>query len=259
MRIEYCSMRKLYIALLVCLFLLILPEWVNFSRPFPIEYNFILDYTRNAIISILEILITLVFVEKILQEQHKDDEKDIERKKILRLIKILTPAIVNMQIEAWFMIHSDSQNEEDFIPKKWFDFNRLKSFFIPSLRIDSGSERAYKIFLYKLWEVRSLIRDFLINVDMKYYPELETLFLKYIEFTGNRDLKDAFNYYEFNPELVKSSKIMLEKIPSWTIPKREDYPSNSMTSFITLYELIDYNITFLEEYWKIIQPIIDNK
>ena len=247
-------MRILFVVLIIIALACLVPEF------FWSEINFlwytinIIDYARNGFVEVVWILVTLFFVDKIISRQEQKNEKNEEKTKIIRLNKVIWAELEKCLFQASCM----ALDAEKWPVKlgRWFDFNRLEHFFVSSFGIFDWGKKSYELFSESMWVIIETIRHALINIDFRYYPKIENLFIRYVEFMNQWDLVNAFTSYEYDKKCLEMMQKMIRDIPPWTIPEYKDYPSNLMCSFIRLYHVIDFHIEFSGEYNRLFDQII---
>ncbi|MFC1656126.1 hypothetical protein ACFL3C_04615 [Patescibacteria group bacterium] len=223
------------------------------------------DYIRGSFTETIGILITLIFVERIVASQRNKEEKNGEKKQIRRLNKILKPELKRVLQYASFMTTKDG--EQNYTITKNFQFNRLANFHIPALSVFDAPERSFKLMFQSIEINLTTIREALLNLEFKYYPNLERLLLGYIDSMSKGNPLNFLSCLEHNKGFPESIKKMISEVPDDVVPTYEEYKpdiyegksANIMTSIIRLYEIINFHIEFEHEYSEQVSDLLIEK
>lgn len=245
-------MKKLSTIIIVLIIILLLLGVTSFLLP---ENHWLGDYIKGSFTEILGIIITLIFVERIISAQQKKDERIEEIGQLKRLDKILSPELKkSIQYASFMTQRPEPEDSSGYVVSKNFEFNRLERFYIPSLIVFDG-EKAYKLFSKSIENIIVTIREALINYDFRYFPKIEKLLLEYIDFISLGTPFGMLEILEHNPNTQKMMSKMIKEIPANKVPTHEEYPHNMMRSFIRLYHVINFHIDFSERYSKEIRNV----
>lgn len=215
------------------------------------------DYIRGAFTETIGIIITLIFVERIISVQRKRDEESEEIKQLKRLDKILGIELNKFVQYASCMTQKPQPEDSiDYRITKDFDFNRLSIFHMPSLSVFDGVDKAYELMSRTIDNIQITIREALINYDFKYFPKIEKFLLKYLDFLKVGTPFGTLRMLEHNKDIQKMLSDMIKEIPNGKVPTYEEYPHNIMGAIIQLYHIINFHIIFSEEYSAEISKIL---
>lgn len=217
--------------------------------------SFLKDYVRGSFTETLGIIITLIFVDKIFNSYEEKINKKEERKKILRVNKLLK-AKIDQYILYTYMLITPLDDRNDGEPVKLtegFKFNDMYDLFRPSLLIFDDNKSVVLKSLDQQNEIKKLIDNILLTIDFKFYSEIETLFL---EHTSTMSKFNIYDGIERDSKIEEVTTIICRMIKEHT-GTLEYRKSNIINTYIALYNLINLNIEFIAKYEKVINALIE--
>lgn len=197
--------------------------------------------------------------------------KEAEKERILRRNILISYYIENFWNYAKNITFPDIPKEkwslslDEVELKQNFDFTRLKSIFTPSLSLFDWAEPAFKLYFENQNKFLELIKNILLNDDIKHFPEYEELLLDYIKnIEPNNPYKSINNSYIMFQNARNSKQLKdIYDFLDLKIIKEHKWPveylySNIKNNYIRLYQMINYNIDFIGKYESIIKNINQN-
>jgi hypothetical protein len=219
--------------------------------------SFLKDYVRGTFTETLGIIATLIFVQYIFSETEEKDDRKVEIEAIKRANKVLSLYISEYKMYAYRVVtplKNRSNNICEEIPKD-FRFNDMHDLFFPSLITIDGHEPVVLLCLEAQNKIKKAIENIIININFKYFPELSSLLIEYLEVAGKYNLYDGIKEYCVANKEIRETIISIIKEHSGPL---EYLPSNLKNNFIALHNLIIYHREYFERYNEIIKDINEN-
>ncbi|MDD5623214.1 MAG: hypothetical protein PHI23_00705 [Candidatus Peribacteraceae bacterium] len=219
------------------------------------------DYIRGTATSVIGTILTVFIVERLLSREDEREEKREAMAQIDRLDVLLRMYILNYHKYAYLMTcsYEDQCKEISFVQQN-FDFKRLTNVFNLSLHMQDGiGSRAYKLFFENLERLLNVMRDSMLNIDFKYFPELSQFMIQFIKKSEAMNCHKAVDgdYQSF----LSSGPVTDKWLPVQLIKDYEgplEYkPHNTINIYILLYQMINFQIGEFDKYFKLIQDFDD--
>lgn len=220
------------------------------------------DYVRGTFTETIGIIVTLVFVEYIFSRHEEKKEIAAEVDSIKRSHKVLNAYMTKYELYAYQVVTPVSnRNSESFgkVPND-FTFNDMRDLFFQSLLMHDGQEPVVLACVKAQKELKRCIEDSLRNINYQHNSQLSNLFLEYLDSLGVIDLFDGISFHctasmKDGSDRRELKDFIADMIRTHSGPV--DYlPNNLINTYITLYNLIKYNIDFIKRYRRAIEAII---
>lgn len=218
------------------------------------------DNFENIIIgigtNIFGIIITVSFVQFILDKQNEKEARKAEKEKIIRFYQIMS-----FRIEKYFQVFAQittplsvfSQQKEKQINLD-FKFEDMKDLYFPCLLIAESQHSAISVFYSEEKRIKNYILKMLENIDFKYYSNIQNLLIAFVKQSEANDVRQAILDYETKvvdgKPLFKiiSSQIESNKINNWVEQfESGKLESNIINNFVILYRLLQKEFFLLNE------------
>ena len=183
------------------------------------------------------------------KKKHEENIREKERAKLLRHYKLIEP-IINEFIIAIYEITTplSNRNFAKIIINENFHFNDMSDLYYQSLKLASNPT---KTVIHNYYEVQNKlchnIERLLLEIDLSYWKNIEIACLNFLQKCNELDYSDSilgnFKIKLGNQKAIDYYSAVIKKYTG----KLQYRQSNTMNQFIALYELIKYNIRFIEE------------
>ncbi len=208
------------------------------------------DYIRGTLTETIGIIITIVLLEILLRKSKEYESRHVARKELRRLTHILHIYIEEYNSAAFNLAYkyADYKEQRDLGIQAGFPFSNLSEFSSSSLYMFDGfNETKVDVYFQRLDNLKNIVRTVLFQVDLSYFPELSVLLERYLKYTETHYPKKSIlsDLKTGTLDLIKS---MLDKHKG----NPEYKESNVINSYVRLYELLNYHISFSIELDKII-------
>ena len=237
-------------------------EWGNLTEKAAINTNSILFGIATNFIGIV---ITISFVQFFFDKQREKDERNEEKKKILRCDKIMQDLIdvftvhFNQLTTPLDRKSGDSNNNTINID---FAFTDLRGLYQVSLLFQ---DKIYSTSIVSFYESELKLRDYcsvsLRDIDYKYYPEIGELLLRFVRVSTSQDVRNFV--LSIAPKSL-ADKGMSSIISEWIGDASKDWvehvhsgelKSNIMIPFVVLYDMLKEEGQIVFEYCEAISKI----
>lgn len=215
-------------------------------------------YTPWIITSITAAIIILVFVDTFIKNRDEKNEILNIKKQLLRANKLLTIYIDKYTFYARTITNPYDDTTDSPLEQN-FEFKRLAAIFNYSLLITDKSldKKAFDYYFDAQRNIIWVIKDILLNVDLKWYPEflkLEKLLISYLESICILDLYDGIKSDYLSVWINGETKVehrikdfIIELIKSTETTELKDH-ANAINLYVLLYKQINYNLGFIDDY-----------
>lgn len=261
------SAGKITIILLIMGVLLIGTSFLPiFSQSSHLRDNF-----ENVLIgigtNIFGIIVTISFVQHIIDKQSEKKEKELEREKIIRFSQIMS-----FRIQKYFAVFAQVTTPLDIYSKEsekhWnqdFKFEDMKDLYFPCVLISEMQKSAISVFYSEEKKIKEYMLRMLENIEFKYYSQIQYLLLAFVKQSEAQDVSTAILNYE-NLRIggkkmtdVIAAQIATNPTDNW-VEKIESgkLTSHLMTNFVILYRLLQKESFILTEYITKIEQLSNN-
>lgn len=226
------------------------------------------DNFENIIIgigtNIFGIIITVSFVQFILDKQNEKEERIAEKEKIIRFYQIMS-----FRIEKYFQVFAQittplsvfSQQQDKYINPD-FKFEDMQDLYFPCLLIVKSQHSAISVFYSEERRIKNYMLKMLENIDFKYYPHIQNLLIAFVKQSEANDVRQAILDYEtkvvYGKPLSKiiSSQIATNNVDDWVGQfESGKLESNIINNFVILYRLLQKEFFLLNELIKQVKEI----
>jgi K+ transporter len=227
------------------------------------------QYISGTITEIIGIIITIIFVQLLFDKKNEDDSRAEELLKIVRANKIVNLLVERYSNFLHCMIH-DYKEWEKIVPslETNFQISEMQYLHENCLLLKTGYNRSsISIFYENELELRNIFISIIQNIDFKYFPEISTLILEYVNASYQCDARGAIlnnetmvmgrgkpdqkSMKEFIREALKNdAKEYMEKLL-----KCDVMLPNVMFPYVNLYLMINVQKSVLLQYKKRIEEI----
>lgn len=221
------------------------------------------SYLCNLATEIIGIIITLWFIQHILEKNEEQKEMQEELKKILRYNEIITVFIAKY-FKSFYCIVTpiDKRFKEYKIPSD-FKIQDLQDLHSTSLMITNDIfQPAIEIFYKDELQLRDIFSDTLKNIDFKYFPKIGELLLNFVQQSLANDVKEAIiNRKNMSPGVEDVKKMLISDYIDnhYQKFKENTLGANSATPYFILYDLLHIEYKIITQYQTEIQSILKNK
>lgn len=215
------------------------------------------DNFENIIIgigtNIFGIIITVSFVQFILDKQNEKEERIAEKEKIIRFYQIMS-----LRIEKYFQVFAQittplsvfSQQQDKYINPD-FKFEDMQDLYFPCLLIVKSQHSAISVFYSEERRIKNYMLRMLENIDFKFYPNIQTILLAFVKQSEAYDVRQAILDYETKGKPLSkiiSSQIATNNVDDWVGQfESGKLKSNIINNFVILYRLLQKEFFLLNE------------
>lgn len=258
---------SIWIALIIMIIDIILSQLPPINIPIINQYfaNFHNSYLQWIITNIIWAIFVLIIIDKYIEQINEKKEKNDQKAYIKRNLDLLKIYYKHFQNYLSHMTNPEMESLKDFTEFKqlWCIYNtwntNTQDFQTPVLFSFIENQELM------VW----LVRNMIIQIDFKYFPEISELCLDYIDSIENdnpflslkntlqnfSDLKD--NNWKITPWKQRAKEFIKKLVDDyqWPYASKEYIEQNKNKNFIfnviRLYEIINQNKKFFEEFDKI--------
>lgn len=226
--------------------------WGNFE---PVVADKINNILLGLAATFLGSIVTVCFVQAILDKQNRKKEKLEERDKILRFDRVLS--IILSRYKLYYnkvVTPLEGRNSVDAINLKTdFSFSDMRDLYKTTLLLkDKAYEPSIKLFYDTEKNLRKYMMQMLESIDFKYYNKMESVLIEFIEKSLTNDVSEAIlGNYELDKNMIVEIEnyIAEEEKYQWLERMRNgELESNIMIPYIQLYRTLKLEANILNEY-----------
>lgn len=221
-------------------------------------------YICNIATEFLGIIITYFVIQRLFNKQNIDKEKQEEREKILRYHEIIS--IYISHYKRYFYCITTPIEKRDFqniILNSSFKLSDMCDIHKPTLLITVPPYKpAIELFYEKELELRNIFENIVMNIDFKYYIELQTIIKEFIKVSLFCDVKDSI---VSNKDMKLGAKKIIEEVceifksdyieEHYTQYKQNSLGANIATPYFVLFDLLKNESIFIERYETLINEM----
>lgn len=210
--------------------------------------------------NIFGIVVTVLFVQRIIDKQDKINEKNEEKDKIIRFSRFMTIMIRRYTALFAQITIPISKFPKDKTPvlKTEFDFEDMKDLHKPCLLMSEGWKSAISTFYKQEKKLKDYMLRMLENIGFKYYPEIQKTLTDFIENSEAYDVSSAIINNETDQRIIDTiSNCFNDNQKEKWVEKFDsnDLHSNFMFNYVILYKLLKIEASLLIGYEREIEKI----
>lgn len=217
----------------------------------------ITDYSSGIVTEFIGIIVTVIFVQVLFDRKNINDEKETEKKAIMRFDKVMQQYIDRYRI-FYYCVHTPLEERnfenidltDDFCLKDMRDLHQISL-----LMSEKTSGSAIDSFLKTELALRNYIHIYLGSVEFKYFPLISEVLLQFTETSIKFDHTEAILEAKW---LSMGEKTSAEFVSDLLKDMADDFykdmcngirrESNMIQSYIVLYEMMRIECSALISY-----------
>lgn len=227
------------------------------------------DNFENIIIgigtNIIGIIVTVSFVQHILDSQDEKKAKELEKEKISRYTQVLNIYIKNYKshIAQLTCSKENYQKEKKFEINRDFKFEDMKDLYFPCLDLSQGYESIVSVFYKTEKKIVNFMISMVQNIDFEFYPELKNNLLTFTSFSEANDVSKGILDYENKTAGGKkladdiSRLIGQNNTENWVDRyfEGDKMVSNCIFPHIVLFKLLKKELECIDAYEQLIEHL----